>query len=100
MLIIVYFDMKYVPIWRCPTPPKIHELNVENNTLEIKSFQKYSQSIFLMNYRSILLFSELILVIFFLTLKQLIGIRYHGMTTVPSALYGLTGRNLEHKVRF
>lgn len=40
MLIIVYFDMKYVPLWRCPTPPKIHELNVENNTLEIKSFQK------------------------------------------------------------
>lgn len=51
MLIIVYFDMKYVKIWKCPTPPKIHELNVENNTLEIKSFQKNSQSIFLMNYR-------------------------------------------------
>lgn len=71
MLIIVYFDMKYVPLWRCPTPPKIHELNVENNTLEIKSFQKYSQSIFLMNYRSILLFSELILVIFFFNFKTI-----------------------------
>lgn len=54
-----------------PTPPKIHELNVENNTLEIKSFQKYSQSIFLMNYRSILLFSELILVIFFFNFKTI-----------------------------